>query len=117
MENFMYFTVKKIYISCQFCFYFFLGNIYKFCYEKKNYRKLLPIFLENILCKTLFVTNFVKNNYSQKNYLLIKILRKNSIKKYFLANFFNKFTRKFSCNIRIFSSVLILILTCKHVIL
>jgi len=37
------------------------------------------------------------------NYLPIKILRKNGRKKYFLANFFNKFTRKISCNIRFFS--------------
>jgi len=29
-------TTKKIHISCQFCFeIFFVGNTYKFCYEKK----------------------------------------------------------------------------------
>jgi len=73
----------------------------------------LPILLQNILYKTLFTTNFVENtyefynfvgnNYSGRNYLPIKILRKNSRKKSFLANFF-KFARKFSCNMRIFSS-------------
>jgi len=81
---------------------------------KKNCRKLLSIFLQNILYKTFFTINFVENtyefynfvgnNYSQKNYLSIKILRKNNRKKYFLVNFFNKFARKFLYNMRIFSS-------------
>jgi len=72
------------------------------------------MFLENILYKTLFATNFVentyefynfvRNNYSRRNYLPIKIVRKNSKKKLFLANTFNKFARKFSYNIRICSS-------------
>jgi len=58
---------------------------------------LLPIFLQNILYKTLFATNFVGNtcelynfvgnNYPRMNYLPNKILRKNSRKKPFLANF------------------------------
>jgi len=71
--------------------------------------------LQNILYKTLFATNFVGNtcefynfvgnNYPQRNYLPIKILRKDSRKKPFLANIFNKFARKFPCNIRICSSV------------
>jgi len=83
------------------------------------YRKLLPIFLQNILYKTSFATNFVgntcefynfvANNYLRRNYLQIKILRKISRKKSFLANFFNKFARKFACNMRIFSSVQLLI--------
>ena len=65
---------------------FFVGNTYKFCYEKKNCRKFLSIYLQNILYKTLFATNFVGNtcefynfvgnNYSQRNYLPIKILKK-----------------------------------------
>jgi len=80
---------------------------------KKISKKLLPILLQNILYKTLFATNFVENtckfynfvgnNYPRKNYLPIKILRKISRKKFFLANVFNKFARKFSCNMRIFS--------------
>jgi len=71
------------------------------------------MFLQNILYKTLFTTNFVRNtyefynfvgnNYSPRNYLPIKILRKNNRKKSFLINFFNKFTRKYPYNIRIFS--------------
>ena len=72
------------------------------------------MFLQNILYKTLFATNFVRNtcefynfvgnNYPRRNYLPIKILRKNSRKKPFLAIFFNRFARKFSCNMRICSS-------------
>ena len=109
-------TTKKTHISCEFCFeIFFVGNTYKFCYEKKNCKKLLPIFLQNILHKTLFATNFVGNtckfynfvgnNYPRRNYLSIKILRKNCKKKSFLANCFNKFVRKISYNMRISSSV------------
>jgi len=115
-SKWLYFTV--IHISCQFCFEtFFVENTYKFCYEKKICKKLLPIFLQNILYKTLFATNFVRNtckfynfvgnNYPRRNYLPIKFLRKNSRKKSFLANFFNKFTRKFPCNMRICSSVIL----------
>jgi len=83
---------------------------------KKNLQEIAPFFLQNILYKTLFATNFVGNtcefynfvgnNYPQRNYLPIKILRKNSRKMSFLAIFFNKFARKFPCNMRIFSSVL-----------
>jgi len=75
---------------------------------KKIYRKLLPIFLQNILYKTFFATNFVgntcefynfvRNNYPRRNYLPIKILRTNSRKNSFLANFVNKFAKKISCN-------------------
>ena len=108
-------TTKKTHIFCQFCFeFFFVGNTYKFCYEKKfagNYCQFFcKIFFYKILFTTTFVGNtcefynFVGNNYSQRNYLPIKILRKNSKKKSFLAISFNKITRKFSCNIRIFSS-------------
>jgi len=53
---------------------------------KKNCKKLLPIFLQNILYKTLFATNFVGNtykfynfvgnNYPRKNYLSIQLLGK-----------------------------------------
>jgi len=77
-------------------------------------KKLLPIFLQNILYKTLFETNFientykfykfVENDYPRKNYLPIKIFRKNSRKKFFLVNIFYKFARKISCNMKIFSS-------------
>jgi len=56
---------------------------------------LLPSFLQNILYKTLFEKkkivwntcefyNFVGNNYLWKNYLPIKILRKNDKKSLFL---------------------------------
>jgi len=71
---------------------------------KKNCRKLLPIFLQNISYKTLFTTNFVGNTYEfynfvgnsypRRNYLPIKILRKIKRKKSFLANYFNKFAKK-----------------------
>jgi len=54
--------------------------------KKKICWKLLPIFLQNILYKTLFTTNFVGktyefynfvgNNYPRKNYMPIKILKK-----------------------------------------
>jgi len=64
---------------------------------KKNCRKLLPIVLQNILYKTLFATNFVGNtcefycfvgnNYPQKNYLPIKILKKIAGKNIFLQIF------------------------------
>jgi len=81
-----------------------LGKIVKIIYifkftntTKKICRKLLSIFLQNILYKTLFATNFVKNtcefynfignNYPRRNYLSIKILRKNSRKKLFLVIF------------------------------
>ena len=73
------FTTKKTHIFCQFCFEnFFVGNTCKFY-------------------------NFVGNDYTRRNYLPIKILRKNGRKKSFPANFFNKFARKIPCNIRIFS--------------
>jgi len=65
--------------------------------------------LQNILYKTLFVTNFVentykfynfvRNDYPRRNYPPIKIFRENDRKKSFLANYSNKFTRKISCNI------------------
>jgi len=76
------FTIKKIHISYQFCFEFFFKST---CYEKKL-QEIGSIFLQNILYKTLFATNFVRNtyefynfagnNYSRKNYLPIKILKK-----------------------------------------
>ena len=75
---------------------------------------MLPIFLQNILYKTLFATNFVGNtckfynfvgnDYPRRNYMPIKIFRKNGRKQSFLANFFNKFARKFPCNMGISSS-------------
>jgi len=79
------------------------------------FKKLLLIFLQNILYKILFATNFigntckfynfVRNNYSRRNYLSTKILRKNDRKKSFLANFFNRFAKKISFNMRIYISV------------
>ena len=65
---------------------------------------MLPFFLQNIMYKTLFAINFVGNNYPRRNYLPIKILRKHSRKKSFLANFFNKFAKKIP-RMRIFNSV------------
>ena len=75
---------------------------------KKNLQEISTNFFAKYLYKTLFATNFVGNtckfynfvgnDYSRRNYLHIKILRKNGRKKSFLANFFNKFVRKISCN-------------------
>ena len=75
---------------------------------------MLPIFLQNILYKTLFTINFVintckfynfvGNDYPRMNYLSIKIFRKNDSKKFFLINYFNKFARKISYNMRISNS-------------
>ena len=74
-------------------------------------KKLLEIatnfFAKYFVGNTCEFYNFVGNNYSRRNYLPIKILRKNSRKKSFLANFFNKFAKKISCNMRIFSSATI----------
>jgi len=66
--------------------------------------------LQNILYKTIFATNFVGNTYKfykfvenyypRKNYLPIKIFRKNGRKKLFLTIFFNKFVRKIPYNMR-----------------
>ena len=57
---------------------------------KKNCRKLLPIFLYKYFVGNIYeFYNFVKNNYPKRNYLSIKILRKNSGKKFlqfFLIN-------------------------------
>jgi len=84
---------------------------------KKNCKKLLSIFLLNILYKILFTTNFVgntsefynfvKNNYPRRNDLLIKIFRKNSMKKFLLAIFFNKFVKKITYNIRNFNNIVL----------
>jgi len=41
------YTTKKIYISCQFCFeIYFVGNTYKFCYEKKLQEIAVNIFVK-----------------------------------------------------------------------
>jgi len=63
------------------------------------------LFATNFVGNTYKFYNFVENYYPRKNYLSIKILRKNGRKKYFLANNFNKFARKISCNIRISNRV------------
>jgi len=79
-------TTKKIYIFCQFCFeIFFVKNTYKFCC-KKNLQEIATNFLAKyFVCK---FNNFVGNDYLRKNYLLNKILRKNSRKKKFSYKFF-----------------------------
>jgi len=66
-------------------------------------------FATNFVENTCEFYNFVRNNYPRRNYLPIKVLRKNSRKKSFLANSFSKFARKFSCNMRIFSSTHVLL--------
>ena len=92
------FTTKKTYISCQFCFeIFFVENTYKFCYEKEICKKLLSIFLQNILYKTPFAKNFVRNtcefynfvgnNYPRRNYCQLKFLEKIAGKSLFLQIF------------------------------
>jgi len=58
---------------------------------------MLPIFLQNILYKIIFVTNFVRNtckfynfvgnDYPRQNYLPIKILRKNN-RNFFFYKYF-----------------------------
>jgi len=65
---------------------------------KKKLQEIAANFLQNILYKTLFTINFVRNtyefnnfvgnNYPQKNYLPIKILKKNSRKKSVFLQFF-----------------------------
>jgi len=72
---------------------------------KKFCKKLLPIFLKNILYKILSTTNFVRNtckiynfvgnDYPRKNYLPIKILRKISKKNLFLKIFLTNLQEKF----------------------
>jgi len=67
-------------------------------------KKLLPILLQNILYKTLFPTNFVRNtyefynfvgnNYPRKNYLSIKFFRINSRKKSFIEIFITNLQEK-----------------------
>jgi len=64
----------------------------------------VPIFVQNILYKTIFTINFVGNtyefynfegnNYPRKNYLPIKILREHSRKRYFLAIFLTNLQEK-----------------------
>jgi len=87
-------TTKKTHIFCQFCFkIYFCKKYLQILLWKFFCRKLLPIFLQNILYKTIFATNFVGNtyefynfignNYPRRNYLPIKILRENSRKKIF----------------------------------
>ena len=59
------------------------------------------LFATNFVGNTCEFYNFIGNNYPQRNYLPIKII-KNSRKKFFLVNFFNKFARKFPYDMRIF---------------
>jgi len=40
---------KKIHIFCQFCFEFFLENIYKFCYEKNLQEITVNFFVKYLL--------------------------------------------------------------------
>jgi len=108
-------TTKKNHISCQFCFEnFFRRKYLQILLWKKICKKLLLIFLQNILYKTLSATNFVGNtckfynfvgnDYLWRNYLSIKIFTKNGKKPSFLANFFNKLEGKIQCNMIISSS-------------
>jgi len=53
------------------------------------------LFTINFVKNTYEFYNFVRNNYPQKNYLSIMILKKNSRKKSFPKNLFNKFVRKY----------------------
>ena len=72
---------------------------------KKKLQEIAANFLQHILYKTLFATNFVGNtcefynfvgnNYSRRNYLQIKILRKNNRKKSFLAIFLTNLQENF----------------------
>jgi len=97
-------TTKKTHFLSILFWNFFHRKYLTILLWKKFCKKLLPIFLQNILYKTFFATNFVRNtcefynfvgnNYPRRNYLQIKILRKNDRKKYFFANSFNKFTKK-----------------------
>jgi len=107
--------IKKFIFLANFVWKIFSYELFaNFVVKKKICRKLLPIFLQNILYKTLFATNFVENtckfynfvgnDYPRKNYLPIKNLRKNGRKKSILANFFIKFAKKILCNMRISSS-------------
>ena len=92
-EDYVPILLKKLIFPANFVLIFFLHEILINFVIKKNCRKLLPIFLQNILYKKLFVTNFVENtcefynfvgnNYPWRNYLPIKILRINSRKKIF----------------------------------
>ena len=60
-------------------------------------------FATHFIRNTYKFYNFIRNNYSQKNYMSNKIFIKSSRKKSLHANFFYNFTRKFLCNMRIFS--------------
>jgi len=55
--------------------------------------------LQDIWHKTFLAKKFVENNYSQRNYLPIKTLKKSSKNKYYFAKFYNKFTSKIPWNI------------------
>jgi len=75
---------------------------------KKKLQEIATIFFAKYFYKTLFAHNFVRyickfynfvgNDYSRRNYLPIKILRKNCRKMSFIAKIFNKFARKIPCN-------------------
>jgi len=107
--------LKKLIFPVNFVLKIFSQEILTSFVVKKNCKKLLSIFLQNILYKTLLATNFVGdtckfynfvgNDYPRRNYLPIKSFRKNGRKMSFLPNFFNKFARKIPCNMRFSSSV------------
>ena len=61
------------------------------------------IFATNFIGNNCQFYNCVGNNYPQKKYILNKFLT-NYRKKSFFCKYFNKFTRKISYNMRIFSS-------------
>ena len=109
-----YLLLKKLILFTNFVLKFLFKKYLQNLLLKKIYRKLLSMFLQNILYKIFFTTNFVwntyesynfvRNNYLRRNYLPIKILRKNSRKKSFLTNYFNKFIKK---NLIIFNNILL----------
>jgi len=107
------FTTKKNLYFLPILFWFFFKKYLQILLWKKNYKKLLPIFLQNILYKILFAINFVrnickfynfiKNDYPQKITCQLKLLKKwqkNSL----LAIFFNKFTKNSHIILRISSN-------------
>jgi len=79
-----------------------------FVVKTKICNKLLLIFLQNILYKILFATNFVKNTYKFYNFIENNYSRKNYVFFYKFSS--NKFIEKISYNIKNFSTVYILLL-------
>ena len=68
-EDFVPILLKKLIFPANFVSIFFLQEILINFVMKKNCRKLLPIFLQNILYKKLFATNFVENTCEFYNFV------------------------------------------------